>query len=81
MEKVEVAPQIVAEKEKIADPAPLGLAAFALTTFVASAHFAGAHKEGKEWLHRAAALGERRTEREGSAPTGRCYPGEGTPAT
>lgn len=53
--------QIVVEKEKIGDPAPLGLAAFALTTFVASAHFAGAQSErGGERVRE----GERGTEEE-----------------
>lgn len=41
MEKVDVAPQVVVEKDRIADPAPLGLAGFAVTTFVACAHFSG----------------------------------------
>jgi uncharacterized protein len=53
------APAIVAQGTGIADPAPLGLAAFALTTFLLSAVNAGWAKNtsGADWLGYALAYG------------------------
>lgn len=38
-------PQIVVEKSSISNPAPLGLAAFAVITFITSVHNAGESQE------------------------------------
>jgi len=53
------APAVVAQGSGIADPAPLGLAAFALTTFLLSAVNAGWAKNtsGADWLGYALAYG------------------------
>jgi succinate-acetate transporter protein len=53
------APAVVAQGTGIADPAPLGLAAFALTTFLLSAWNAGWAKNtsGADWLGYALAYG------------------------
>jgi uncharacterized protein len=53
------APAVVAQGAAIADPAPLGLAAFALTTFLLSAVNAGWAKNtsGADWLGYALAYG------------------------
>ena len=54
---MEEAPQRRIELPPIADPAPLGLAAFALTTFLLSAHNAGWTDGGAAWLGFAFAYG------------------------
>ena len=50
-------PQSIANRSPIADPAPLGLAAFALTTFLLSAKNAGWTDGGDAWLGFAFAYG------------------------
>ncbi|HYK27130.1 MAG TPA: acetate uptake transporter, partial [Streptosporangiaceae bacterium] len=59
MSTTDEAPAVVAQGSGIADPAPLGLAAFALTTFLLSAVNAGWAKNtsGADWLGYALAYG------------------------
>lgn len=59
MSTTDEAPAVVAQGTGIADPAPLGLAAFALTTFLLSAVNAGWAKNtsGADWLGYAFAYG------------------------
>ena len=59
MSTTDEAPAVVAQSTGIADPAPLGLAAFALTTFLLSVWNAGWAKNtsGADWLGYALAYG------------------------
>ena len=59
MSTTDEAPAVVAQGTGIADPAPLGLAAFALTTFLLSASNAGwaNNTSGADWLGYALAYG------------------------